>query len=347
MKFILFCLNDYSFSILDPIKEVLVKRNYNFIWYVAPKLKNEFPFKNDKFTSSYRELKSYKGDVIFAPGNEVPFFLRGLKTQIFHGLAGEKKGHFRIRDYFDLYLTQGPYFTNKFLELKNKYKNFDVIETGWPKLDKYFKIKDNCSKYRNELLSKNKSKYIILYAPTFSPKLTSAPHLLNDIKSLAKNKSYTILLKFHPLMDIAWVKKYKSLANKNENIIFKNDSDITNFLIISDLLISDTSSVVYEFILLNKPVITFRNISDNIHWKNLIEYRNLENEITDCIKNDIYFKLRKEIIKKYHPYRDGKSAQRMVEAVVNYLEHNNIPKNRKISTFRMLKTFYKIIVKKI
>ena len=91
MKFILFCLNDYSFSILNPIKEVLVKRNYNFIWYVAPKLKNKFPFKNDKFTSSYRKLKSYKSDVIFAPGNEVPFFLRGLKTQIFHGLAGEKK----------------------------------------------------------------------------------------------------------------------------------------------------------------------------------------------------------------------------------------------------------------
>ena len=127
MKFILFCLNDYSFSILEPIKDVLVERNYDFIWYVAPKLRTKFPFKNDKFTSSYRKLNAYKSDVIFAPGNEVPFFLRGLKTQIFHGLAGEKKGHFRIRDYFDLYLTQGPYFTNRFQELKKKHKNFDVI----------------------------------------------------------------------------------------------------------------------------------------------------------------------------------------------------------------------------
>ena len=142
MKFILFCLNDYSFSILNPIKEVLVKRNYNFIWYVAPKLKNKFPFKNDKFTSSYRKLKSYKSDVIFAPGNEVPFFLRGLKTQIFHGLAGEKKGHFRIRDYFDLYLTQGPYFTNRFLELKKKHKNFDVIETVKQIENKFSWVKD-------------------------------------------------------------------------------------------------------------------------------------------------------------------------------------------------------------
>lgn len=347
MKFILFCLNDYSFSILNPIKEVLVERNYNFIWYVAPKLKNKFPFKNDKFTSSYRKLKSYKSDVIFAPGNEVPFFLRGLKTQIFHGLAGEKKGHFRIRDYFDLYLTQGPYFTNRFLELKKKHKNFDVIETGWPKLDKYYKNENCCSDHKNELLSKNKSKYIILYAPTFSPKLTSAPHILNEIKSLAKNKSYTILLKFHPLMDIIWVEKYKNLADKNENIIFKNDSDITNCLIISDLLISDTSSVVYEFLLLNKPVITFRNISKNINWKNLTNYNNLEKEVADSINNDNHFKSRNTIIEKYHPYNDGKSAKRMIEAVENYLKYNKVPKNRKISIFRMLKTFYKILAKKI
>ena len=37
MKFILFCLNDYAFSILDPIKHVLLKKNHEFIWYVAPK----------------------------------------------------------------------------------------------------------------------------------------------------------------------------------------------------------------------------------------------------------------------------------------------------------------------
>ena len=120
MKFILFCLNDYAFSILDPIKHVLLKKNHEFIWYVAPKIKSNFPYKTDNYTSSYSELKLYKSDVIFAPGNEVPYFLRGLKTQVFHGLAGEKKGHFRIRQYFDLYLTQGPYFTDRFLKLKKK-----------------------------------------------------------------------------------------------------------------------------------------------------------------------------------------------------------------------------------
>ena len=148
-------------------------------------------------------------------------------------------------------------------------------------------------------------------------------------------------------MDITWVEKYKNLADKNENIIFKNDSDISNFLIISDLLISDTSSVVYEFLLLNKPVITFRNISKNINWKNLTNYSNLEKEVADSINNDNHFKSRNAIIEKYHPYNDGKSAKRMIEAVENYLKYNKVPENRKISIFRMLKTFYKILAKKI
>ena len=43
MKFILFCLNDYAFSILDPIKHVLLKKNHDFIWYVAPKIRSNFP----------------------------------------------------------------------------------------------------------------------------------------------------------------------------------------------------------------------------------------------------------------------------------------------------------------
>lgn len=343
MKYVLFCLNNYAFAILQPIKVVLEDRKQDYIWYVAPKIESSFPYKNENFTTKIKDLKAYKSDVIFAPGNEVPYFLRGLKTQIFHGLAGEKKGHFRIREYFDLYLTQGPYFTNRFNELKEIHKDFDVIETGWPKLDVYYKNNDELNHYKNSLLKNYKAQNIILYAPTFSPKLTSAPHLLEEIKSLATDKNYLILLKFHPLMAEEWVNKYQQLAEETENIIYQTESDITKFLIISDLLISDTSSVVYEFLLLNKPVITFNSISENIVWKDLKSYDNLNTEVLDTFKNDSNAQLRHNIIKDYHPYNDGKSALRMVEAVEDYLKTNKVPEKRKISTFRRLKTRYKIL----
>ncbi|MFW2377892.1 MAG: CDP-glycerol--glycerophosphate glycerophosphotransferase, partial [Cellulophaga baltica] len=137
MKTILFCQNAYAFGILAPIRDVLQKENHEYIWFIAPKLLDTFPFKKENFTTSILDLQFFESDAIFAPGNEVPYYLRGVKVQIFHGLAGEKKGHFRIRNYFDLYLTQGPYFTEKFNRFKAQHQDFDVVETGWPKLDIY------------------------------------------------------------------------------------------------------------------------------------------------------------------------------------------------------------------
>ena len=340
MKFILYCLNNYAFSILKPIEDVLISKKYDYIWYVAPKIEKDFPFKNMNYTTKVKTLKAYKSDVIFAPGNEVPYFLNGLKTQIFHGLAGEKKGHFRIREYFDLYLTQGPYFTNRFNQLKSIHKNFDVIETGWPKLDVYYTNREEIDQEKSQLLDYYQAEKIVLYAPTFSPKLTSAPFLLNEIRDLAKNKNYLILLKFHPLMDKRWVDNYKMLSEEIENIRFQEENDIVKFLIISDILISDTSSVVYEFLLLDKPVITYKSIAKNIVWKNLTSYGKLTNHVLNCLEQDEHKLVRKQIIKDYHPYTDGKSALRMVEAVEEYLSSHPVPKSRKISLFRKLKTHF-------
>ena len=68
-----------------------------------------------------------------------------------------------------------------------------------------------------------------------------------------------------------------------------------------------------------------------------------------CYPTDDNFILahKNEIIKNYHPYNDGQSAKRMVDAVENYLKDNKVPNTRKISIFRMLKTLHKILAKKI
>ena len=337
MKSILFCQNNYAFGILEPIKDVLDSRGYPFIWYVASKISSDFKHTSDTHTSSISDLESYKADAIFVPGNAIPYYLRGLKVQVFHGLAGEKKGHFRIREYFDLYLTQGPYFTNRFKQLSKKHKNFGVIETGWPKLDVYGTLSTAFLDYKSQLLKTHNAKYVVLYAPTFSPKLTSAPHLTDEIKTLAKNKEYVILFKFHPLMAKEWVDYYKTIANSTSNVIFQEEKNIIKFLLIADILISDTSSVIYEFILLNKPVITFNNISENKNWENQTEYKNLSELVSHNLINDPYAGARANIIAQYHPYSDGKSAERMVDATINYIDKHGVPEKRKLSFLRRLK----------
>lgn len=337
MKTVLFCQNPYSFGILEPIMQVLKEKKYEYLWFVRELIIDKFPFGDEPVTSNMQDIVTFNSDAIFVPGNEVPHYLRGQKVQIFHGLAGEKKGHFRIRNYFDLYLTPGPFFTKKFLELSVKYKNFDVLETGWSKLDIYGK---NFHKYdvdKKNLLIKYNAKKIILYAPTFSPSLTSVPFMLEEFKELSKNKDYLIIFKFHDLMAQNLIDIYKNLANKSKNIIFEEEKNIIKFLLMSDIMVSDTSSVVYEFLLLDKPVITFKSNSKNIQWDNSLEYKNLSDKIKNNLEKDNFKLQRLSVLKNYHPYNDGNSSQRMVEEVLKYIKNNGVPEKRNLPFLRRLK----------
>ncbi|MGB5555668.1 MAG: CDP-glycerol glycerophosphotransferase family protein, partial [Flavobacteriaceae bacterium] len=336
MKFILFCQNAYAFGILAPIRDELKNQGDSFLWYISTKLIGDFPFENEPFTSSILELQWYKSDVIFVPGNEVPYYLRGVKTQVFHGLAGEKKGHFRIRHYFDLYLTQGPYFTDRFNLLKKKHQNFEVKETGWPKLDVFGAKQFTHLQEKENLLRQHNTSKIILYAPTFSPSLTSAPALLNEIAHLADTTGFLILIKFHDLMEQRWIDAYKNLASKHQNILFKEDKNIIKFLLMADMLISDTSSVIYEFLLLDKPAISFRTISENIRWDNLTESGQLTTSVISNFEHDSYGEQREQLNQLYHPYRDGKSSVRMVEAVKTFIATHGVPEKRDLPLTRKL-----------
>lgn len=337
MKVILFCQNAYAFGIMKPISDILKKEGYSYIWYINPKLKELFPFNNDSVTQSIQELNKFNSDAIICPGNEVPHYLKGVKVQIFHGLAGEKKGHFRIRHYFDLYLTQGPYFTDGFNKLQQKHKNFKVEETGWSKLDTYVSIKNIAQQEKENILTKHKASKLLLYAPTFSPSLTSAGDFLNEIKTLANNKEYVIHLKFHDLMAKEHIDNYKKLANSFNNIHYIEERDIVKQLVMADLLISDTSSVIYEFLLLDKPVITYNNINTQIRWNNISDAKELEKAVVENLSIDKFAHQRSEVIANYHPYTDGKSSIRIINSIKNYIKQNGVPTKRKLPLLRRWK----------
>lgn len=340
MRAVLFCNLPYAFSILKPLQDELERRGFEYIWYVSKELISTFPYDNTNKTSEIKELESFQSDMIFVPGNDVPWYLRGVKVQIFHGLAGEKKGHFRIRGYFDLYLTQGPYFTDKFKILAKKHKNFSVVETGWCKLDKLYEKDENLQEKKAELLLQSGAKKIILYAPTFSPSLTSAQKLLSKIINLSKRDNYLVVIKFHDKMDADIKNSY--IKNQSQKLLILKDNDISFALKFSDILLSDTSSVVYEFLFLDKPVITFKSHSENILWEDVNSVDMLETKVDDIFyKKDNFKDQREKVIKIYHPYSDGKSAQRMVDAVEAYIEENGVPLKRKLPLFRKWKLWKK------
>ena len=337
MKVVLFCQNAYSFEIMRPFMAVLKERNYEYTWYITPKLTTLFPFPDEPVTQSIQELIDYKSDAIICPGNEVPHYIRGVKVQIFHGLAGEKKGHFRIRHYFDLYLTQGPYFTRGFNAFKAKHKDFDVVQTGWSKLDGYTINKETLVAEKEALLASLDADNVLLYAPTFSPSLTSADHFKTQLEDIATDGKFIINIKFHDLMGQEYIDYYKGLAERYPTVFFKEGRNIVEQFIVADVLISDTSSVIYEFLLLDKPVITLNNISSTIRWDDIKDPAALSKAVLANLNEDPFKVQRAEVIAEYHPYHDGKSTERMVDAIEDYISKNGVPEKRKLSLFRKYK----------
>jgi len=115
MRIVLFCENKYAVDILLPIYQEAVKSEANHIlWYVhLPKIP-VFPLDGKVvYTYSMQEVYDFSPEAIFVPGNIVPYYLPGVKIQVFHGYAAEKKDHWIIRRYFDTYFTQGPFFYEK------------------------------------------------------------------------------------------------------------------------------------------------------------------------------------------------------------------------------------------
>lgn len=348
MRILLFCENRYAIDILNPLQEYVTDNNlpHEVMWYIHKPQKSTFEYASKvRWTNSIQEAYDFSPEAVFVPGNIVPYYLPGVKIQVFHGYAAEKKDHWIIRRYFDTYFTQGPYFTSHFKALSEEYGDFEVVETGWPKQDW---IKRNLHTYdaeRQRLLDSTGRKRIILYAPTFSPKLTSLPleGMKERLGELAERNDALVVMKFHPLTRKEWADEYRAWAESKDNVIFVNQGEnITKYQLMSDVLISDTSSTVYEFLLLSRPVITVRTIAKDIYWENTATPDGLEEAYRRAMNDPEAIARRQWIVDNYDPYLDGHVCERMLNAAADYIRRHGVPSKRRLNLWRKytsVKTF--------
>ncbi|MCK5050845.1 MAG: CDP-glycerol glycerophosphotransferase family protein [Candidatus Cloacimonetes bacterium] len=137
----------------------------------------------------------------------------------------------------------------------------DFYLTGLPKLDPLFweGYYDNAKLTRNLGIDPNKK--TVLFAPSYKPSCIS--YVQSRITDLLPE--YNLIVKLHPY---SWGGKYAShsqhkfyekLAKKYSDVflIEKEDYDIYPYLFLADTLISDTSSVINEFLALGKHGIIY------------------------------------------------------------------------------------------
>jgi hypothetical protein len=317
-KYLFYISQNYSFSILRPIQEILRQRGDEVYWFFeGSEVNPDYLNKNENLIPNVKELMKYKADATLAPAQSIPSFLPGLKVAIFHGFnVGKldrrgKNDHFKLRGCFDLYCTQGPDTTQPFKAFQQKHPFFNVIETGWCALDPLFCQNTSSRK-------KSSDKPTILFCSTFSKRLTCAKTLLPTIHQLSKTGKWQWLVQFHPKMDPEVIQQYKAIQNKNLEYI--ETDNVIPLLQQADAMLCDTSSVIPMFLLLNKPVVTFNNISPGNHLLNIHNPGELQQNIQYALTRPE--QLMRNIAKHnrlIHPYHDGLSSQRVVKAIDDVL----------------------------
>jgi len=254
------------------------------------------------------DVCAFNPDMVFVPSNFVHKKVPGLKVQVFHGLCEEKPGHYDIRGYFDLYCTPGPLMTKTMKENRKKNAHYLIRETGWPKVDQILRP-HNQTEVRKEL-NLHVENPVILYAPTFSRRFKSTSEMADVIRNVPRDDE-TWVIKFHDLMS----EEDRALFDSTSNVIIYDHHDIIPLLRASDVLISDTSSVVYEFMLLDKPVITVNAIARPEKGIDISDINNMRTAVDRSLENPgEYSKARMRIMKRMHPYRDTENARRAFEA---------------------------------
>ncbi|PXW92030.1 CDP-glycerol glycerophosphotransferase [Streptohalobacillus salinus] len=207
-------------------------------------------------------VKRGKGTVYLQTWHGTPLKKLGLDIKEVHmpGTTTESyHKNFSLASKKWTYLISANKFSS---EIFKRAFDFDgeMIEVGYPRNDKL--IKDNTLEKINSIknsLSIDRSKKVILYAPTwrdnaFHKKGSYKFQLELDLKHLEKEfgEDYIIIMRLHYLIsDSTDFSQYSYIRDCSHY------DDISDLYLISDVLITDYSSVFFDYALLKRPILFF------------------------------------------------------------------------------------------
>lgn len=195
----------------------------------------------------------------------------GIKTALVgHGI-GPKACYYSFSETpASVRFVEGPYRLNRLQEM---YPGQNFIDTGYAKLDPV--VNGEMSALKPSTYGLDDNKKTLLYAPTFYP---------SSIECFSKSfprqfDDYNIIIKPHYFSLVS--EKYKGqrkILNEwsgSDNVYLAglDDISILPFMAVSDVLISDASSTLFEFAALDKPVVWCDFYKLRWSYRGLLKFR--------------------------------------------------------------------------
>jgi hypothetical protein len=317
-RYLFYVEENYSYGILRPIQRVIREWGDEVAWLpVDEDFDKSYFHEDEKVFDDVRQAIAWNPCAVLAPGNFVPDFIPGIKVMVTHGLVSEKRRkkdgfvhHFIERGLFDLYIGHGPNTTAVWERMARQAGYFEVAECGWSKLDPLFD---------GSLKAKEHAKPVVFFASTFSPRLTAAPQLIDTVRELVESKDWQWLVQFHPKMPEAVIDQYRQMSGDKLEVV--DGPDTLPLLLNADVMLCDTSSIISEFALLQKPVVTFQNQSPKPFMINVTSKPEVGPAIELALSRPTAVMAAiEEHTQQTHPYMDGCSSERVLQAVDKLLE---------------------------
>ncbi|MCD4651001.1 MAG: CDP-glycerol glycerophosphotransferase family protein, partial [Candidatus Cloacimonetes bacterium] len=271
------------------------------------------------------------------------WLLEGLGKIVHVGHGVLSKGQYytdtklaRREENADLVCVPGEYHKKKL----NRIIETPVLATGMAKLDDAFTGRVTRQTVLNHYGLPADKKYI-LFSPTFNDELSMLPFMQKNLPEIIPDSNTLVIVKLHGSTDTKYKEIYRNLVKHDQRIIFADDDelDITPFLVLCDVLVSDVSSTVMEFAALDKPVVLFNNpdckkykhynpADIDFAWRDIgIQVQTLEemkNAVARCFDRPEEFKkVRKTYTDQLFANKQkGNATEKIVQAVLHLAMQN-------------------------
>ena len=328
---------EYSFLNENKNTKVVSKRSKEYTKYLQTAKYWVFNYKIADFIKPKKEqifLQCWHGTPLKRLGCDLTHFDNQLNT------AKEMKKRYKVEaEKFSYFISPSKYCTEKFISawnLKEIGKENIIIEKGYPRNDFLFNYtEEDVSEIKQRILGEDiKNKKIILYAPTYraNQHQSGVGYVYKEEADFTKMREklgdeYIILFRPHYFIaNVFDFEKYKEFVYNVSDV-----DDINELYIISDILITDYSSVFFDYANLKRPMIFYMYDLEYYRDKSNGFYIDVEKELPGkIVKTDD--DLIEEIIrvgkefeydvkyekfnKKYNYLDDGNASKRVVEVVI-------------------------------